>query len=259
MIGSANARICRTLSSSARMIRNTAAASRLSRSRVDRKLSTATWSSAGTCAVSWPIGTGSPGGRPNSAYVRSVHSTSPVSRFSSQPPIRPSRCAWCSSPPSRSSSSARCQAMTTPSYSRVMRTSSIGVSVWSPTGVLNTAPETRCGPAAGQHPDRLVEQAAGQRGARVHLEQRAAGDVRGRAAGRIAEPLAEVADQEVGDLAAVSRDRLGVHGAAQQPVQQAERPGRTLVRGQPAGAQPGADGLRAHLGQRAELAAQRAG
>jgi len=61
-----------------------------------RKTSTAATSSGATRLCSRATGIGRPGSWPNSEKVSAVQCTSPVSRFSSQPPIWPSRCACCS-------------------------------------------------------------------------------------------------------------------------------------------------------------------
>ena len=69
-------------------------------------------------------------GSPNRENAASVQSGRPVSRFSCQPPIRPSRWICPSSAVSRSASVAICQVITTPSKNRAIRTSAIVPVAW---------------------------------------------------------------------------------------------------------------------------------
>ena len=78
-------------------------------------------------------------GRPKSANADSVQFTSPVARFSSQAPIRPSRWICRNRAISRSTSPPSRQVRTTPSKKGAIRTSAMAP-VTSPAGALTIGP-----------------------------------------------------------------------------------------------------------------------
>ena len=153
------------------------------------------------------------------------------------------------------------QAIATPSYSRAIRivSASAGAACVASAGAPCAASAGRRGCAGvpraglrrddlagkllrlpgGQHRLAAVEQAARADRLRVQLQQVAAGQVRGPAPGRVAEPVADVLDTKVGHPPARIAHGPGEHAPGEQAVQQPENPGG-LVRRRPA--RPGTAG-----------------
>ena len=111
--------------------------------------------------------------------------------------------------------------------------------------------------AGRHHLDGPVVQAAGQGGGRVDLQQRPPGQGRGVPARGVGEVPAEVADPEVGDDPGAVPDRGREQRRAEQAVHQAEGPRRPVIRGQVPAGQPGTEGLGADVGEGADLPPER--
>ena len=108
-----------------------------------------------------------------------------------------------------------------------------------------------------QCPEAAVEQATAGRRLRVHLQQRAAGQLGGAAACRVGETSADMAEAEVGDLPVAVPDGLREHGRAEEAVEQPKNPGGPVIGGESTLRKPGSQRLRAKVGEGGELAAER--
>ena len=195
-------------------------------------------------------------GRPNSANAASVQSAVPVTRFSSQAPIRPSRWICSSRAVSWSTSPASRQVRTIPSKNRRDPDVGDGPRHLSRRGAQDRARNV-LGVPGGQGADRVRQQAARGRGHWVGLQQRAPGDLGGAPPARVPEGLPGVVDPEVGNVAvAVPQRGSDQHGLEQAVEQAGKRRARAHDR-EVAVLDPRAQQVRARLGQVADLVAQR--
>ena len=113
--------------------------------------------------------------------------------------------------------------------------------------------------ARHQRPDAAVEQAPGECRLRIKLEYLPACQLVGPAAGRVAEPGADVIDAEIGDLAGVVPDGVREDEPVEQAIHQAKDPGRP-VPGRPVRVgKLGGECMGGEIGEGDELAAQLSG
>ena len=207
--GSAKMRICLIAVSPGRTMRNTATAgSRPVQQRLpeppDRRA--VRRDHEAVQARRWGSARPAPGRARTGRTRSSVQRTVPVARFSSQPPMRPSRCAWPSRSASRSGSPSlppgedHARRRTATARRSATSTASVAAgraarSAWRAGGTCSARPLASTRAALANRPSPDAD--AGYASSRV-----SAGQLGGRAAGRVHVAGAQVHDGEVGQRAA---------------------------------------------------------
>ena len=176
------------------------------------------------------IGAACSGSSPNRANAALVQRTVPVVRFSSQPPIRPSRCALPSRSASRSGSPSFRQVQITPAKNGATRRSATPTASLPPVERGGAGPGDMLGAAGRQHPAGPGEQAVGRPRRGIGLQQGQAGQLGGPVADRVHVAGALVHHGEIGQRAAFvaqrPEDQHGVGDLVKQPEHSGRRGGR---------------------------------